>query len=35
LNPAGRRNRPFASTVASYSPRKPITYKRLYQTNIY
>ena len=26
LKPAGRRKRPFASTVASYSPRKPIMW---------
>src|SRR4030095_11984039 len=31
LKPAGRRNRPLASKVASYSPRKPIIYKDLYQ----
>src|SRR5450432_1823403 len=31
LSEAGRRNRPFASSVTSYSPRKPFIYKDLNQ----
>src|SRR5450631_2783163 len=31
LSEAGRRNRPFASSVTSYSPRKPFIYKDLRQ----
>src|SRR5450432_4637290 len=31
LSEAGRRNRPFASSVTSYSPRKPFIYKDLKQ----
>ncbi len=29
LKPPGKRNLPFASNVASYSPKKPILYKGL------
>jgi hypothetical protein len=35
LNPVGRRNRPFASRVASYSPKNRIIYKELYLIPIY
>src|SRR3954470_19184124 len=35
LKPDGKRKRPFGSSVASYSPRKPIIYSYLYLKNFY